>query len=108
MEQDLKFASNEALQGYVDNMRRFLDEALEKAERLRVDINDRVKSIESIGYTNALKLVLAQAAEFAQKGNTRIADLYLQMAELYATHLDESFREKVRDTRAHLRIEPPG
>lgn len=106
MEQDLAFANNEALQGYVDSMRRYLDDALEKAERLRLDISDRIKAIERIGYVNAIKLVLEQASVFAKKGNPRIADLYLQMAEHYATHLDESFIAKVRDARTNLQIKP--
>ncbi len=106
MERDLEFANNEAVKGYVDSMRRFLDDALEKAGRLRVDIGDRAKATERVGYTNAVKLILEQASYYAKQGNSRVADLYLQMAEHYATYLDESFKDKVRDARAALKIEP--
>jgi len=106
MEQDLEFANNEAIKGYVDSMRRFLDDATEKSKRLRTDISYRIKDIEHIGYTNAVKMTLDLATDFAQKGNRRIADLYLQMAEQYALRLDSSMQAKVKRTRTELQIEP--
>lgn len=104
MEQALEFASNEAQKGYIDSMRRFLDEAVEKAERLRTDISTRTNTIEKTGYENAINLALEQASDFARQGKTRLADLYLQLADRYASHLDDNFITKVRDARASLGI----
>ena len=106
MEQALEFARNEALKGYIDSMRRFLDDAVEKAERLRVDISARTKAIEQLGYQKATELALEQASDLAGQGNSRIADLYLQIAEQHASHLNDRFRDKVRDARAKLQVTP--
>jgi hypothetical protein len=104
MDQALDFASNEAQKGYIDSMRRFLDEAAEKAERLKADISDRTKDIEQVGYKKATELALEQASDFARQGKTSIADLYLQLADRYASHSDDNVRSKVRDTRSSLGI----
>ena len=104
MEQALEFASNEAQKGYIDSMRRFLDEAVEKAERLRMDISTRTKTIEFIGYERATESALEQASDFARQGKTRIADLYLQLADRYASHTNDRIQAKVRDTRSSLGI----
>ena len=104
MEQALEFANNEALKGYIDSMRRFLDEAIEKAERLRMDISTRTNAIEQTGYEKATELVLEQASDFARQGNTKIADLYLQLADRYASHSNDNIRAKVRDARSSLEI----
>ena len=104
MEQALEFAHNEAQKGYIDSMRRFLDEAVEKAERLRTDISTRTSIIEKTGYEKATELALEQASDFARQGKTRIADLYLQLADRYASHLDDNVRAKVRDTRSSLEV----
>ena len=104
MEQALEFANNEAQKGYIDSMRRFLDEAAEKAERLRMDISTRIKTIEQVGYEKALESAIEQASDFARQGNTRIADLYLQMADRYASHLGDKARARVRDARSSLGI----
>jgi hypothetical protein len=104
MEQALEFAHNEAQKGYIDSMRRFLDEAAEKAERLRLDISTRIKSIEQVGYQKALESALEQASDFARQGNTRIADLYLQMADRHASHLGDNAQSKVQEARTCLRI----
>lgn len=106
MEQALEFANNEALKGYIDSMRRFLDEAVEKAERLRMDISTRTNSIEQTGYEKATELALEQASDFARQGNTRIADLYLQLADRYASHSNDNIRAKVQDARSSLTITP--
>jgi hypothetical protein len=108
MEQALEFASNEAQKGYIDSMRRFLDEAVEKAERLRTDISTRTNTIEKNGYENATELALEQASDFARQGKTRLADLYLQLADRYASHLSDNFIAKVRDARANLGIATSG
>ncbi len=104
MKQALEFASNEAQKGYIDSMRRFLDEAIEKAERLRADISTRTSTIENTGYRKATELALEQASDFARQGKTKLADLYLQLAERYASHLDDNVRTKVRDARSSLGI----
>jgi len=104
MEQALEFANNEALKGYIDSMRRFLDDAVEKAERLRMDISTRTNTIEQTGYEKATELALEQASDFARQGNTRIADLYLQLADRYASHSNDNIRAKVRDARSSLGI----
>jgi hypothetical protein len=104
MDQDLEFASNEAQKGYIDSMLRFLNEAAEKAERLKIDISDRTRDIERVGYKNATELALEQASDFARQGKTRIADLYLQLAERYASYSDDNVRAKVRDVRSSLGI----
>ena len=104
MEQALEFANNEALKGYIDSMRRFLDEAIEKAERLRMDISTRIKTIEQAGYEKALESALEQASDFARQGNTRIADLYLQLADRHASHLGDNARARVQEARSCLGI----
>jgi hypothetical protein len=104
MEQALEFAQNEAQKGYIDSMRCFLDEAAETAERLRLDISTRIKTIEQAGYEKAVESALEQASDFAQQGNTRIADLYLQLADRYASHLGDNARAKVQDARSRLGI----
>jgi phosphatidylserine decarboxylase len=104
MEQALEFAHNEAQKGYIDSMRSFLDEAVEKAERLRLDINTRIKIIEQVGYENALQIAVEQATDFAQQGNMRIAGLYLELADHHAIHLGDNARARVRKARSSLGI----
>ena len=104
MEQALEFAHNEAQKGYIDSMRRFLDEAAEKAERLRLDISTRIKTIEQVGYQKALESALEQASDFARQGNTRIAELYLQLADRHASYLGDKARSRVQEARACLVI----
>ena len=104
MEQALEPAHNEAQKGYIDSMRRFLDEAVEKAERLRLDISTRIKTIEQAGYEKALETALEQAAAFARQGNTRIANLYLELADRHTSHLGDNARARVQEARSCLGI----
>ena len=104
MEQALEAAHNEAQKGYIDSMRRFLDEAVEKAERLRLDISTRIKTIEQAGYEKALETALEQAAAFARQGNTRIANLYLELADRHTSHLGDNARARVQEARSCLGI----
>ncbi len=104
METALESAQNEADKGNPDTMQAFLDEASEKANMLREDIRDRVKTIRQTGYEKALQVELEQADNFAQTGNTRMADLHLKIAETHAAELGNVAMERVERERSRLGV----